>query len=369
VTRPVRLALDAHVGSQMPAAVQQALLDPAPDAAAGRAAVAALLGAQPAEVHFTGGLRGSFQLCLMALAQAYPGRKQLIIGAGEHPTWTQFVDMQRRQGYRITVLPYDANGQVDRVALRQALDDDTLFVSVGWASPDTGAVAAIGEIAAEVRQAGAFMHTNAASALGWVPIDLAAVPVDLLTFSGQSIGGPERVGGLYVRQETGLAPFVRAEAQRYEAAHAADLAAMGVAAGLAQGRWPEAVAAVARWRDRLEQAIFRQVPGVIRLGPAGAGRLPQLATWAFDGIHAGALADLLALHGFRVAAAPVCERSSPLSGGLAALHLSPAYRYGVVTVGLPLQLEESLLDDLITTLVALVRRLRDRSPVARHLGG
>jgi cysteine desulfurase len=367
VTRPVRLALDAHLRPQMPAAVQALLLAPDPDPVAGRAQVAALMGARPADVAFLGGLRGSFQVSLMALAQAYPDRKHLIISAGEHPTWTQFVEGQRRQGYRVTIVGLDAKGAVDRTALRAAIDDETLVVSVGWASADTGAVAPIAEIAAEVRAAGAFLHSNAAAALGWWPIDVAQVPVDLMTFSGLSIGGPERVGGLYVRPDTGLAPFVRGEAQRYEATHAADLAAMGLAATLAGARFPDTVAAVARARDLLEMAVLRQVPGVQRLGPAGAARLPYLAAWAFEGLHAGALAELLALQGFRIVAAPVCERPNPLSGGIEALRLSPAHRFGVVSLGLGADVAVADLDDLVAAIIAAAARLRAVSPVARHL--
>jgi cysteine desulfurase len=363
----VRLALDAHTKGLMPESVQQALLAPEPDGESGRAAVAALMGASPAEVVFTGGLRGSFQLSLMALAQAYPGRKHLIISAGEHPTWTQFVESQRRQGYRVTIIGLDGKGQVDRPALREAVDDDTLMVSVGLASADTGAIAPIADIAAEMRQAGAFVHTNAAAALGWVPIDLAGVPVDLMTFSGQSIGGPERVGGLYVSKGSDLGSFIRAEAKRYEAQHAPDMAAMGLAASLAQSRFPETVTTLARSRDRLEQAVIRQVPGVIRLGPPGAARLPHMAAWAFEGLHAGALVDLLALQGFRLVAAPVCERPVALSNGFEALQLPPAHKFGIVTVGLPATVAESDLDDLIAAIVDAVSRLRARSPVARHL--
>lgn len=369
MTRPVRLALDAHVKGTLPAAVQAALQAEPADADGGRTAVAALLGAQPAEVVFTGGLRGSFQLSLMAVAQAFPGRKHLIVSAGEHATWTQFVESQRRQGYRVSVVGLDAQGRVDRPALRAALDDETLLVSVGWASGDTGAVAPIAAIAAEVRQAGTFVHTNAAAALGWTPIDVQRAGIDLLTFSGHAIGGPERVGGLYVSQASDLGSFVRAEAKRYESTHAAELTAMGVAAALAQDRFPDTITTVARQRDRLEQAILRQVPGVIRLGPPGAERLPYLAAWAFEGLHAGALVDLLALQGFRLVAAPVCERPAALPTGFEALRLSPAHRFGVVTVGFAGPVADADLEALIAATVASVRLLRSRSPVARHLLG
>ncbi|MBC7545857.1 MAG: aminotransferase class V-fold PLP-dependent enzyme, partial [Candidatus Sericytochromatia bacterium] len=336
---------------------------------AGRQAVARLMGAAASEVSFMGGLRGSFQLTLMALAQGYPERKHVIIGPTEHPTWLQFVESQRRLGLRVTVAALDDRGQLDTAGMMAAIGPDTLLVSVGWVSPDTGAVAPIAELGAEVRRRGTFFHTNAAAGLGYLALDLTDMAVDLMTFSGPSIGGPERVGGLYVRGDTDLGGFVRQEARRYESVHGAALAGMGVAADLAGARFPDAIAALTRSRDRLEQTVMRLIPGVIRLGPPGAGRAPHLAAWAFEGIHAGALADWLGLAGFRLVPTALCERAQPLPLGIEALRLSPAHKFGTVTIGLPFGVADGLIDELAAAMQTAVTRLRQRSPVARHLLG
>lgn len=332
----------------------------------GRATVASLLHASPDSIVFTGGIRGSLQTALSVLSSGYPERKHLVVSAAEGPVWMRMIDGFRRRGFRTTVVPLDAQGRLDPAAVADALTPETLMVSTAWVAPDTGVVHPMADIARLVRQNGSFSHSLVDNALGYLPIDLQSVPLDLVSFSGNHLYGPERIGGLYVRPDTDLGTFARQECRLYETQHAGEIMGIGEAARLAAGRLQQG-SELAALRDRLEHAVMRQIAGVRRLGPPGAARAPHMAGWAFEGINSQALTDLLGLQGFRLQTANACEQANPLPPGIEALALPPGYKFGTVTIGLPVDVTSEQIETLATAVPACVASLRRRSPVARHL--
>lgn len=360
------LLADCHLATPVAPTVRSAMDGGVLTPEEGRAAVAALLKAAPESVVFTGGIRGSLQTALSVLSSGYPERKHLVVSAAEGPVWMRMIEGFRRRGYRTTVIPLDAQGRLDPAAIADVLTPETLMVSTTWVAPDTGALHPMADIARLARQNGSFSHSHADNALGYLPTDLQSIPLDLVSFSGNHLYGPERIGGLYVRPDTDLGTFARQECRLYETNHAAEIMGLGEAARLAAERVRHG-SELAALRDRLEHAVMRQTAGVRRLGPPGAVRAPHMAGWAFEGINSQALADLLRLQGFRLQTANACEQANPLPPGIEALALPPGYKFGAMTIGLPVDVSTEQIEALAAAIPTCVASLRRRSPVARHL--
>ena len=167
--------------------------------ARGRAAVADLIGATPSEIIFTSGATEANNLVLLGIAAGGPQRRnRIIVSAIEHKSVLAPAQVLAKRGFSITLAPVDAHGRLDLDALDQLLDDDVLLVSAMAANNETGVVQPIGEISARAHAVGALMHSDAAQALGKMPIDVFEWDVDYLTCSAHKCYGPMGVGALYI---------------------------------------------------------------------------------------------------------------------------------------------------------------------------
>jgi cysteine desulfurase len=302
-----------------------------------RSQVAALIGAQPEEILFTGGATEANNLAILGLAQARAGRgRQVITSAIEHPSVAAPMGHLRHRGWEVTVLAVDGYARVAPAALAGALRDDTALVSVMHANNEVGTLAPITELAALARRYGALFHTDAAQSAGKVPVDVAVLGVDLLTLAGHKLYAPKGVGALFVRAGTPLAPILfgagHERGLRPGTENVPYLVGLGAAAMLAQRRLTAGVARLRRQRDDLHARLADAIPG-LTLNGHPQERLPNTLNVSFPGVSGR---DLLArTPSVAASLGSACPaEAAGVSGVLGAMGLTAARAMGAVRLSI-----------------------------------
>jgi cysteine desulfurase len=323
---------------------------------------AAIGAADPREIVFTSGTTESNNLALAGIARAQQGRRDhLVTSAIEHPSVLDTARALAEQGASVTELPVGEGGLVDPERVRAAIGARTALVSIGAANSEIGVLQPLAEIAAVCREAGAPFHTDAAQAVGKVPIDVRSSGIDLLSFCAHKLYGPKGIGALYVRRgrpAIAIAPLLHGGG--HERGLRSGTTPVPLVVGFARAvalciADLEAEAARLRsLRDRLFDGLCTALPGRVAQNGDRERRLPGNLNVSFAGVRADAL--LTALHDVALSTGSACAsaRGEP-SHVLRALGLSPERVRGALRFGLGRGTTEAEIDTVIARVAEAVR--------------
>ena len=341
----------------------KALLDDA------RASVAALLGAKPAEIVFTGGGTESDNLAIRGAAgvSGPSGRRHLIASTIEHEAVLNTIKDLTRHGWTATYLPVGASGIVNPSDLETAITDQTALVSVMHANNEIGTLQPITELASIAHAHGALFHTDAVQTAGKYRLSTSELGADLLSISGHKFNGPKGVGALWVRRGTRLTSSLTGGRQernrRAGTENVAGIAGLGVAAQVAADKLPGETSRLRRLRDRLESEILCNVSGS-ELNGTGQ-RVSNTTNISFDGIEAEALLIALDLEGIAVSTGSACSSGTlEPSHVLRAMGFSPQRAQSSIRFSLGLGNTEEHVTRVVESLPPIVSKLRQLS--GRH---
>jgi cysteine desulfurase len=330
---------------------------------AARAQVAALLGAESAEIVFTASGSESDNMALRGVAaRAKEPRRKVLCTTIEHHAVLNTTKAMRDESWPIELVRVAASGLLELDDLRARLDDATALVSVMLANNETGLIQPVPEVSRLARGRGALVHCDAVQAAGKIPVDVRALDVDLLTLSAHKLYGPKGVGCLYVRRGTPLAALVRGGGQernrRAGTENVAGIVGFGTAAALARQRLGADAVRLATLRDRFEEHLLA-IPGARRNGEGP--RLPNTVSLSFDGTEAEGLLMALDLAGIAVSTGAACAAGGvEPSHVLRAMGLPPERVQASLRLSLGRGTTESHLDRAAEALRDAVERQRGK---------
>lgn len=284
-----------------------------------REQIAEALGAgDPRTIVFTSGATESNNLALLGAVRASRReRPHLITVATEHPAVLDPCRMLEAGGARLTVLPVDGEGLVDPAALADAITPDTVVVSVMAANSETGVLQPLKEIGALCAERGVLFHSDAAQAVGKIPLDVEETAIDLLSVSGHKLYGPQGIGVLFVRRRKG-GKRVRIEPLQYGGGHEWGLrsgtlpmpliAGLARAIVLAQSEREEEAARLLKLRELLLAGLRAEIPDLLVNGHLSR-RLPANLNVALPSARAEML--LPALHDVAISSGSACSSARP----------------------------------------------------------
>ena len=336
-----------------------------------RRQVATLLNASANEIVFTSGASESNNLAIKGVACALRDRgRHVVTVSTEHKSVLDSCSRLERDGWTVSRVPVDGDGFIDLEALRHALTDGTTIVSVMAANNEIGVLQPLAEIAAIVHERGALLHTDAAQAVGKVPLDLATLGVDLLSLTAHKCYGPKGTGALYVRRQR---PKVPIECQidggghenglRSGTLNVPGIVGLGACAEVAGSVLPDESRRLAGLRDRLLTGLRSGLDGV-RVNGSLARRLPHNLHVSFEGIEGEAL--LMALGDLAVSTGSACSSGSQApSHVLQAIGAVGPGAGASIRFGLGRWTTDAEIDFAIERVATVVRSLRQRQPVSR----
>jgi cysteine desulfurase len=335
-----------------------------------RGAVADILGCSPKEIVFTacGSESDNIAIRGVAWAQRHAGRgHHLITTPIEHHavdhTFNQLCD---KFGFEQTIVPVDHYGVVNPADIAAAIRPDTVLISVMYANNEVGSLQPLAEIGTLAREHGIPFHTDAVQAAAYEPLNVDALKVDLLAISGHKIYAPKGIGVLYVRKNTPLlSPFTGGSHEnnrRPGTENVPYIVGIAKALELVQAHRPTENQRQAALRDRLIAGVLGTISGSRLTGHPGR-RLPNHASFVFEGCEADAMLMHLDLAGVQAASGSACTTGMPEpSHVLMAMGLPHDLALGALRLTVGRQTTEADIDAVLDLLPGVIEKVRQLNP-------
>ncbi|PLX79316.1 MAG: cysteine desulfurase NifS [Desulfuromonas sp.] len=332
--------------------------------------VAKLINCSPAEVVFISCGSEGDNMAIKGTADALKEKgNHIITTAVEHPAVLEVCQYLQKNGYDVTYLPVDKDGQLDLADLEKAITPQTILISVMWANNETGNIFPIAEIGKIAKKNKIRFHSDAVQSVGKIPVDVQEANVDLLVISGHKIGAPKGVGAIYIRRGTRMTPLLQGghqERNRRAGTHnVAGIVGLGKACEIAAAEQKEYYRRVRSLRDKLEDGIISQVPEIKLNGtPDRDQRLPNSLNLSFAYIEGESLLLNLDMFGIAASSGSACTSGSlEPSHVMGAMCVEVTLAHSSTRFSLGRETTEEDIDKVLEVLPATVQRLREMSPL------
>lgn len=329
--------------------------------------IAELVNADPREIVFTSGATEADNLAIKGVANFYGKKgKHIITCTTEHKAVLDTCRQMEREGFEVTYLDPESNGLVDLAKLEAAMRPDTILVSIMHVNNEIGVIQDIATIGEMCRSRGILFHVDATQSVGKLPIDLAELKVDLMSFSAHKVYGPKGIGALYVRRK----PRVRLEAQMHGGGHERgmrsgtlpvhQIVGMGEAYRIAKEEMAEEMARIRTLRDHLWNGL-KDMEAVYVNGDLEQ-RMAGNLNVSFAFVEGESL--IMALKDLAVSSGSACTSASlEPSYVLRALGLNDELAHSSIRFSIGRYTTEEEVDYAIELCRSAVTRLRELSPL------
>jgi cysteine desulfurase len=333
--------------------------------------VAALLGAKPDEIVFTGCGTESNSTVIKSLAREI-GRKhsRVVVSDIEHSAVLRPVEAMAAVGFEVVKTGVKADGRLNLENFSAAMDPSRPgFVSVMWANNETGVIQPMEEVCRLAKEAGWFVHSDAIQAVGKIPVRVDEVPVDFLSLSGHKFHAPKGVGALFIREGSPLEPMIRGGGQESGRRSGTENVPYIVGLGAAAAIMMEEMAhggldRVAQLRDRLEAGLQRGLgegSNRVHFNGSREHRTGNVAHVSFSGCTAAALLPLLDEAGVQCSAGSACMTGKGQPSHVQkAMGFSDEHAFSSLRLSLSIFTTEAEVDEAVQKLIDVVGQVRAR---------
>ncbi|MDD5450138.1 MAG: cysteine desulfurase NifS [Candidatus Omnitrophica bacterium] len=334
-----------------------------------RVKVARLLGAKdPDEIVFTSSGTESDNFAIKGAAHSLKSKGAHIITSSiEHHAVLNTCKFLEKVGFQVTYAPVDKYGVVDIEAIKKAVTEKTILITIMFANNEVGTIEPISEIAAFARQKGILFHTDAVQALGKVPIDAARLGADLISVSAHKLYGPKGTGALYIRKGVKLTPLLHGghheKNRRASTENVAGIVGFGKAAELAVANMKQETRDIEELRRTLEKGITTGIKCAFLNGHS-TNRLCNTANISFEYLEGEGIILSLDMEGIAVSTGSACTSGSlEPSHVLTAMGIDPVKTQGSIRFSLGKDNTREDIDYVLKVLPPIIERLRKMSPL------
>ncbi|MBP9752462.1 MAG: IscS subfamily cysteine desulfurase [Proteobacteria bacterium] len=334
-----------------------------------RERIATLIGADAKDIIFTSGATESNNIALQGVAHFYksPTKNHIITLKTEHKCIIDTCRYLKEEGFDITFLPVQNNGLVDLDALKNAMTEKTILVSIMAVNNEIGVIQPLKEIGALCREKGVFFHTDAAQAFGKIPLNVDDMNIDLLSISGHKIYGPKGIGALYIRRT----PRVRLKSLFHGGGQERGIRSgtvptplcvgLGEAAKVAAQRMTKDLEHITRLYNKMLLGITSQLEEVYLNGDSKHRYFGNL-NLSFSCVEGEGL--MMGIKNLAVSSGSACTSSSlEPSYVLEALGITEELAHTSIRFGIGRFTTDAEIDEAIASVVKAVNKLRDLSPL------
>ncbi|MBU3811833.1 MAG: cysteine desulfurase NifS [Candidatus Niameybacter stercoravium] len=333
-----------------------------------RETIAKHLGANTNEIFFTSGGTEADNWAIKGIVEANKNKGNHIITTKiEHHAVLHTCEYLEKQGFEVTYLDVNEEGVIDLEALKAAIKDTTILISIMYANNEVGTIMPIKEIGAIAKEHGIAFHTDAVQAIGQVRIDVKEQNIDALSLSGHKIYGPKGIGVLYIRRGLRITNLIHGGAQergrRAGTENVPAIVGIAKAMELAYTDFEAKNERIKGLRDKLMNGILESIP-YSKLNGSRTNRLTNNVNIGFEFVEGESLLLLLDMNGVAASSGSACTSGSlDPSHVLLALGLPHEKAHGSLRLTLGENSTEEEVDYVLEKLPAIVQRMRDMSPL------